>query len=88
MKLSELNRTLSKLMKDFIDSEDHIDTGALYSSVEFKCRFSNNKLDVKFYSESYIVYLEDGDFVGRFFDLSSVTDAISDFYVDNLDLDI
>ena len=88
MKLSQLNRELGKMMKDFIEQEDHIDTGAMYASIDFKCTFSNNKLDIKFYSEYYIKYLEDGKFVDRFFNLKEVSELISDFYVDNLDLGV
>lgn len=86
MTLDELNNRLRDLLKDFIESEDHIDTGALYRSIEFNCEFRNNELDMKFSSEEYIVYLEQGTFVDRFFDLPEVLDAIGDFYVDNIDL--
>lgn len=88
MNIKELNRELSKLLKDFIEKEDHIDTGALYRSIKFTCDFKDNELDISFSSEEYIVYLEEGKFVDRFFDLRDVLDVIGEFYEDNLDLDL
>ncbi len=86
MTIQKLNKELSRLLKDFIESEDHIDTGALYRSIKFDCSFDGKELDMTFSSEDYIVYLEQGDFVNRFFDLPEVLDVIGDFYVENIDL--
>jgi len=86
MTIQKLNKELSKLLKDFIESEDHIDTGALYRSIKFNCSFDGKELDMTFSSEEYIVYLEEGKFVDRFFELPEVLDAIGDFYVENIDL--
>jgi hypothetical protein len=86
MNIKQLNRELRDLLKEFIESEDHIDTGALYRSIKFDCKFDNGVLDMKFSSEEYIVYLEEGNFVDRFFELSKVLDAIGDFYAENIDL--
>jgi hypothetical protein len=86
MNLAQLNRRLKKIMKDFIKDEDHIDTGALYRSIRLKLRFTKNKLDIKFSSKDYIVYLEEGNFVKRYFELNDVNEAISDFYVENLQI--
>jgi hypothetical protein len=86
MTIQKLNKELSRLLKDFIESEDHIDTGALYRSIKFDCSFDGEDLDMTFSSEEYIVYLEEGKFVDRFFDLPEVLDAIGDFYVENIDL--
>jgi hypothetical protein len=86
MTIQKLNKELSRLLKDFIESEDHIDTGALYRSIKFDCSFDGKELDMTFSSEEYIVYLEEGKFVDRFFELPEVLDAIGDFYVENIDL--
>lgn len=86
MTIQKLNKELSMLLKDFIESEDHIDTGALYRSIKFNCSFDGKELDMTFSSEEYIVYLEEGKFVDRFFELPEVLDAIGDFYVENIDL--
>ncbi len=86
MTIQKLNKELSRLLKDFIESEDHIDTGALYRSIKFDCSFDGKELDMTFSSEDYIVYLEQGDFVNRFFDLPEVLGVIGDFYVENIDL--
>jgi hypothetical protein len=88
MTIQKLNKELSKLLKDFIESEDHIDTGALYRSIKFNCSFDGEELDMSFTSEEYIVYLQEGKFVDRFFDLPEVLDVIGDFYSENIDLDI
>lgn len=91
MTIEELNKELRDLLKDFIQKEDHIDTGALYRSIKFTCNVDRKgDLVIKFTSEEYIVYLEKGEFVDRFFDLPEVLDVIGDFMVtsilDNLDL--
>jgi len=86
MKIEKLNKELSRLLKDFIESEDHIDTGALYRSIKFNCDFDGEELDMRFSSEEYIVYLEEGKFVDRFFELPEVLDVIGDFYIENIDL--
>lgn len=88
MTLSDFDRKMSQLLKDFIESEDHIDTGALYRSIKFNSDFRNNNLDIKFNSEEYIVYLQDGDFLDKFFDLKRVQDLIAEFYINNLEIDI
>lgn len=87
MTINNLNNKLERLLMNFIESEDHIDTGALYRSIEFNCVFVNNKLSIDFNSEDYIVYLEDGDFVDRFFELPEVLDAIGDFYANNIEIE-
>lgn len=86
MTIQRLNKELSDLLKDFIEREDHIDTGALYRSIKFDCSFDGEDLDMTFNSEEYIVYLESGKFVDRFFELPEVLDVIGEFYVENIDL--
>jgi hypothetical protein len=87
MTINDLDRELKRLLKDFIESEDHIDTGALWRSIEFNCSFDGKDLDMSFRSEEYIVYLEDGKFVDRFFSLPEVLDLIGDFYIDNIEFE-
>jgi hypothetical protein len=88
MTIDDLNKELDRVLRNFIESEDHIDTGALYRSIDFNCEFDGKDLDIKFSSEEYIVYLEKGEFVNRFFELREVLDLIGDFYIDNLELDL
>jgi len=81
MTIYQLNKVLRDLLKKFIMDSDHIDTGALYRSIVFTCRATEDGLQINFNSEYYIKYLEDGDFVNKFLKLDSVSDAIGDYIV-------
>jgi hypothetical protein len=86
MKVEKLNKELNRLLKKFIKDNDHIDTGALYKSIDFDCTWDGIDLDIRFGSEYYIVFLEQGDFINDFFELTDVLSLIGDFYVENLDI--
>lgn len=72
--MNELLNELTQLLKDDI-LNNHYGTGALYESIEF--RFEDK---IRLYSEEYINYLEDGEYLQSFFDRSDVEELISEIY--------
>ena len=88
MTVQELNNKLTKALKDFIKQEGLFSSGKLYRSIRFKCTFTNFKLDIKFDSLEYILYLENGRVVEKFFDLDSTTRIIEDFYSSQIEFNL
>ena len=84
MTIKQLDKKLDILLRKYIKDRKHILTGALYKSVLFNCVLnSNGNIDIKFSSMYYIKFLEHGDFVNDFYNLSSVNEVIRDFIVSN-----
>lgn len=83
MTLQELNQKLSFQLKGYILQQRHIRTGALYRSVVFDCQLVGGELIIRFDSMFYIKYLELGQFVPDFFQLSTTNDTISQFVIEN-----
>lgn len=89
MTLQELNETLTKILKQFIKDREHIDTGAMYKSIKFKCTYSSEAgIRIKFSSKYYIKYLEEGTFVSDFFALPVVNDTIATFLAFQIEQDL
>lgn len=79
MTIQELNVNLTDELKGFIRERDHIISGDLLNSIRFKCSYYKGVLRLKFDAMFYIKYLEDGEFVGEFFERSNTRTYIRDF---------
>lgn len=86
MTLQQLNTKLSANLRTYIRVLDHIDTGDLYKSIKFNCTY-DTQLNIKLKSMSYIVYLDEGEFIYDFFKLDSTKKLINQFLTYQLDLD-
>lgn len=89
MTVDELNNNLTLIMKQFIKSRDHIDTGRMYKTITFTSTYNEiSGLRIKYRSPYYIQYLEDGGFTTDFFNLPAVNDVIATFIADQLELSL
>lgn len=81
MTIKQLNTSMTKLMKEFIKKEDKVSSGSLYESIKFNCTFNKKTfdIDIKFKSNEYILYLEDGKFIQDFLSESKTEQLIADF---------
>lgn len=84
MTLKQLDKKLDKSLRDYIKKRNHILTGALYKSVLFKCEFKDD-LKIKFSSMYYIKFLEHGDFINDFYNLSTTNEIIRDFIISRME---
>lgn len=67
---------LTNLLKDYIRSQDHIDTGALYNSIDFLIQGSDDSFTINLTCNGYIIYLDEGTFLESFYNLDSVSQVI------------
>jgi hypothetical protein len=88
MSIQQLNKSLDKALRDYIRKRNHILTGALYKSVLFNCSFVGGELKLKFSSMYYIKFLEYGDFVNDFYNLTTTNEIIRDFLVSYIESSI
>jgi len=80
MTIAELNDKLTKMMKQFIAQNNHIDTGRMYKTTEFKCSYDEfDGFKIKYTAPYYIQYLDNGEFTNNFLNLPAVNDLISTF---------
>lgn len=80
MTVTELNSKLTRELKAFIKQEGFYDSGTLYKSIKFNCTYRNLELKIKFKSQEYVQYLDEGDFLNDFFKKDDVIDLLSEFY--------
>lgn len=85
MTINELNDRLTELLRQAIKEAGHYKSGHLYNSVNFRCTFSENYLDVQLDTPEYIYYLEDGDFMDRFWSNSVVATLLLEFIESNIE---
>lgn len=86
MTVDELNNKLTMIMKQFIKSRDHIDTGRMYKTIVFTSTYNEaSGLRIKYRSPYYIQYLEDGEFTRDFFNIPAVNDTIATFLAEQLE---
>lgn len=83
MTIQQLNIKLSGALRKRIRELDHILTGDMYKSIEFKCS-DNGKLVIKFKSIYYIKFLDEGDFISEFVALQSTRDIIKEYIREKL----
>ena len=88
MTIQEFNTQMTQELKSFIKSEGYVSSGKLEKSIKFKCTFNDNQLDIKLDAMEYINYLDNGNFLNKFFEKDSVSELIADVYSSNLDLGI
>ena len=81
MTITELNRRLDDNLRKYITDRDHVITGSLRDSVMFDCEITQDGFQMKFSSNFYIKFLEEGNFVDDFFQLQSTNDIITDFTI-------
>lgn len=67
---------LQSVLRDFIVLLDHIDTGAMYESIEFIITETQDSFEISLFSEYYIVYLDDAQFLNDFFSLAQTQEII------------
>lgn len=88
MTIAELNSKLDKALRAYIKKRKHILTGALYESVTYDCAWERDDLRIKFSSMYYIKFLEHGDFIQDFYNLSTTNDILSQFVAEMVEEDL
>lgn len=88
MTLSELNNKLTSSLRSFIKDEGFVDSGKLVNSIEFKCTFVNDVLNIKFTSLEYIKYIDDGKLISKFLEKEKQLNLIKSFYVFQIEIDL
>lgn len=86
MTIAQLNKQLTDQLQAYIKREGYVDTGNLVKNVKFKCKFANDKLEIKLNAPTYIVYLDDGNFINRFYTLEDTKDTVKEFLAENLNI--
>jgi len=80
MNLAELNNRLTLALKNYIKASNHVDSGRLIKSIKFKCTDANDGgLKIKFNAMEYIHYLDNGEFIAKFFALDSTVSIITEY---------
>lgn len=80
-----INQELNKLMIEYIKSTGHNKSGALVRSISFDAKIdSQGSLDLGFKANDYILFLDNGKFVDRFFEQNIVKAVIANFITDSL----
>lgn len=85
MKLSDLNTALERHLKDYVKQQGYVDSGKLLKSIKFKSTNTNYVLDVKLVAEDYIEYLDEGNFLNKFFAQDKVLNLITEYQAQLID---
>ena len=79
-----INTELNNLMKSYIKTTNHNDSGSLSSSIKFNAKLTDDGFLLGLEANNYILYLDDGNFIEDFLGLPKVGDVISTFIVDEM----
>lgn len=64
-------------MREYIKSRGHVETGRLSNSISFNVKRTG---EISLNALEYINYLDNGNFIVKFWELRDVKTALADFY--------
>jgi len=79
MTIQNLNIQLNELLKSYIKERGHYASGRLYNSINFQCTYIDSAFDIKLSSVEYINYLDDGQFLNKFYSKPEVESIFVSF---------
>jgi len=85
MTLSQFNSTLTAELKKYIKQRGYVSSGKMLNSIRFtSVDGPDGVVDIKFDTEDYIKYLDNGTFLDDFFKQKVVLDTIGEYEADKL----
>jgi hypothetical protein len=89
MTTKQFDRKATELLKLFIKENGYVSSGSLLKSIKFTSTVDNQgKFDVNLEANSYIEYLEKGNFLPRFFKSTSFLGLYETFIGDMIEKDL
>ena len=79
-----VNNKLNKLMREYIRSTGHNDTGRLANSISFNLKFTSSGPDFGLKANNYILFLDNGKFMNNFLAQPDVKKVIANFMAEEL----